>query len=84
MGKSMKKNVFILVLVILLSIPLSAYAKTYVDEAGGFSIEIPEDANTYYYTPTDTNMTGTLLQSAQSGSQMTKLLIGSDVYKRQE
>ncbi len=77
MGKSMKKNVFILVLVILLSIPLSAYAKTYVDEAGGFSIEIPEDANTYYYTPTDTNMTGTLLQSAQSGSQMTKLLIGS-------
>lgn len=73
----MKKNVFILVLVILLAIPLSAYAKTYVDETGGFSIEIPEDANTYYYTPTDTNMTGTLLQSAQSGSEMTKLLIGS-------
>ena len=73
----MKKNVFILVLVILLAIPLSAYARTYVDETGGFSIEIPEDANTYYYTPTDTNMTGTLLQSAQSGSEMTKLLIGS-------
>lgn len=73
----MKKNVFILVLVVLLAIPLSAYAKTYADETGGFSIEIPEDANTYYYTPTDTNMTGTLLESAQSGEEMTRLLIGS-------
>lgn len=73
----MKKSVIVLVLVILLSIPVSAFAKTYVDEAGGFSIEIPENTGTYYYTPTDTNMTGTLLESAQSGSELTKLLIGS-------
>ncbi len=73
----MKKRVFALVLVVLLSIPFMAYAKTYVDEAGGFSIQIPTDANTYYYTPTDTNMTGTLLESAQASSAQTKLLVGA-------
>ena len=68
---------FIVILAFILSVPIAAHAKTYVDENGGFSIEIPEGQNIYYYTPTDTNMTGALLESAKSGSEDTKLLIGS-------
>ncbi|WP_066684595.1 hypothetical protein [Christensenella intestinihominis] len=78
---SKKKHVrglfFAVLLALILSVPFTAYAKTYVDENGGFSIEIPEGANIYYYTPTDTNMTGALLESAQAGSADTKLLIGA-------
>ncbi|WP_066647085.1 hypothetical protein [Christensenella timonensis] len=42
----------------------TAAARAYAGD--GFSIEVPDGSNVYYYTPSDTNMKDDMLKSAQS------------------
>ncbi len=57
--------VFISIIAILL-IPALAFAEIYA--GNHFMIDIPKTGNVYYYTPTDTNMQGELLEKVKGES----------------
>lgn len=58
-------------------VPVCAFALAYNDPAGDFSIEIPEEAGAYYYTPGGTNMSQELLDSIKDKDTGLALLIAS-------
>ncbi|MEA5004238.1 MAG: hypothetical protein VB081_12150 [Christensenella sp.] len=73
----MKKIAILIALVMILMVPVCAFALPYSDPAGDFSIEIPEEAGTYYYTPGGTNMSPELLESIKDKDDSLALLIAS-------
>ncbi|MEA4854586.1 MAG: hypothetical protein VB082_10005 [Christensenella sp.] len=62
----MKKIICIVAVIVLLCVPVAAFAAVYQDPAADFTVEIPEKENVYYYTASETNMTDDLLKAIQS------------------
>ncbi|MEG1392734.1 MAG: hypothetical protein RSC60_00495 [Christensenellaceae bacterium] len=73
----MKKLVLMIAILLTLLLPVYAFAAPLTDTEANFTIEIPEGENTYYYTPTNTNMFDDLLQKVKANSQDARLVIYS-------
>lgn len=76
-GTVLKKLLFILTFILILSISVSALAAPYADQAYHYNIELPEEETTYYYTQEGSNMPEDLLAVAQGKTPPVCFLIAS-------
>lgn len=71
------KRISILVFLVILALPLCAYAYEYTDTHNLMQVEIPEEENTYYSTPEDNNLFADLSEKLAKDNRDIRFFVAS-------